>query len=97
MQSPFRKKQHDLPVTAEKVFSTVNTTMCCQKNPVAMYSSVMGDGFVVCATCELVLLRVAPRRVLDEVIPFVRQSLLRPSPRDPWGGNPDTDKYWRNP
>ena len=97
MQSPFGKKQNDELVTTAKNFFSVNTSRCCKENPVAMYSSVMGDGFVVCATCELVLLRVAPRRVLDEVIPFVRQSLLRPSPRDPWSGNPDTDKYWRNP
>ena len=96
MKSPFGKKQNGA-ATTEKSFFSVNTTRCCRENPVATYSSAMGDGVVVCATCDLVLLRVASRRVREEVIPFKRLSLLRPPPRDPWSGNPDTDKHWRNP
>ena len=97
MQIPFRKKQNGAQVTTGKNFFSVNTRRCCKENPVATYSSVMGEGFVVCARCELVFLRVVPRLAREKFIPTMRHPINRPPVRDPWSGNPDTDKYWSKP
>ena len=97
MHISFGKKQNDEPVTTAKNFFSVNTRKCCSDNPVATYSSAMGEGFVVCAPCELVFLRAVPRLAREKFVPAMRHPIHGQPVRDPWSGNPDTDKYWSNP
>ena len=97
MHIPFEKKQNNESVPTARISFSVSTRRCCKENPVATYSSATGEEFVVCARCELVLIRVAPRLVREKVIPAMRQSIPRPPVRDPWSGNPDTDKHWSKP
>lgn len=78
------------------ILSGTSVRPCCAANPAVLYVSITSEHLVMCSACATAFFMTVPAHVRKLYLPTKTYALKRNQRRkDPWAGNPDTDKYWR--